>query len=188
MFHSFFRVPRLLKGLHQSHTSIIDRNGMAVSLTTTVNSVFGCHVLDPITGMVLNDEMDDFSVPDTPNDFGLWPSPCKMPSLSVVLLLLMASPDNFPLPGKRPVSSTAPSIVENADGSLYASLGGSGGARIFGSILQVLLNLDWGLDASEAVEFSRLHDQLYPLVLDADEDYPSESLEFLRQLGHNVTS
>ncbi|XP_006461504.1 gamma-glutamyltransferase [Agaricus bisporus var. bisporus H97] len=153
-----------------SHTSIIDRNGMAVSLTTTVNSVFGCHVLDPTTGMVLNDEMDDFSVPDTPNDFGLWPSPY-----------------NFPLPGKRPVSSTAPTIIENADGSIYASIGGAGGARIFGSILQVLLNLDWGLDASEAVEFSRLHDQLYPLVLDADEDYPSESLEFLRRLGHNVT-
>lgn len=51
----------------------------------------------------------------------------------------------------------------------------------------MLLNLDWGLDASEAVEFGRLHDQLYPLVLDADDTYPSEILDDLRQLGHNVT-
>jgi gamma-glutamyltranspeptidase/glutathione hydrolase/leukotriene-C4 hydrolase len=103
------------------------------------------------------------------------------------MAFLIAFPDNYPLPGKRPASSTAPSIIENPDGSLYASIGGSGGARIFGTILQVLLNLDWGLDASEAVEFSRLHDQLYPLILEADEDYPPESLEFLRRLGHNVT-
>lgn len=81
----------------------------------------------------------------------------------------------------------SPSIIENPDGSFYASIGGAGGGRIFGSVLQVLLNLDWGLDASEAVEFGRLHDQLYPLVLEADEDYPPEALEFLRRVGHNVT-
>ncbi len=96
-------------------------------------------------------------------------------------------PDNYPEPGKRPLSSTVPTIIEKSDGSLYAVLGGSGGSRIFGSVLQVLLNLDWGLDASEAVEFGRLHDQLYPLTLDADDVYPSGILESLRQLGHNVT-
>lgn len=85
------------------------------------------------------------------------------------------------------MSSTVPAIIENSDGSFYAAIGGAGGSRIFGSVLQVLLNLDWGLDASEAVEFGRLHDQLYPSALDADDVYPSEILEFLRQLGHNVT-
>lgn len=85
------------------------------------------------------------------------------------------------------MSSTAPAIIENPDGSLYAAIGGSGGSRIFGAVLQVLLNLDWGLDASEAVEFGRLHDQLYPLILDVDEGYPPDTLEFLRELGHNVT-
>jgi len=53
---------------------------MAVSLTTTVNSVFGSFVLDPVTGILFNDEMDDFAVPGVPNDFGLYPSPCKFNS------------------------------------------------------------------------------------------------------------
>ncbi|KAF9452369.1 gamma-glutamyltranspeptidase [Macrolepiota fuliginosa MF-IS2] len=153
-----------------SHTSIVDQHGMAVAVTSTVNSVFGSLVLDPVTGVLLNNEMDDFSVPGTPNGFGLWPSPY-----------------NYPEAGKRPVSSTVPSIIEDPDGSFYAAIGGSGGSRIFGSILQVLVNLDWGLDASQAVEFGRLHDQLYPLVLDADSVYPPEILNYLKHLGHNVT-
>jgi gamma-glutamyltranspeptidase/glutathione hydrolase/leukotriene-C4 hydrolase len=85
MSRGFFpEFPDLITSLHQSHTSIIDRNGMAVAFTTSVNSVFGSHLLDPTTGMVLNDEMDDFSVPGTPNDFGLWPSPCTSSSLALV--------------------------------------------------------------------------------------------------------
>jgi len=143
---------------------------MAVSITSTVNTVFGSTVIDPVTGVILNNEMDDFSVPGTPNGFGLWPSPY-----------------NYPEPGKRPLSSTVPAIIENPDGSFYAAIGGSGGSRIFGSVLQVLLNLDWGLDASKAVEFGRLHDQLYPLTVDADDVYPSEILDILRDLGHNIT-
>jgi gamma-glutamyltranspeptidase/glutathione hydrolase/leukotriene-C4 hydrolase len=95
--------------------------------------------------------------------------------------------DNYPEPGKMPVSSTAPTIIENSDGSFFASIGGSGGGRIFPAIVQVLLNLDWGLDASEALEFGRLHDQLYPLNLEADDIYPSEILDYLRAVGHNVT-
>lgn len=153
-----------------SHTSIVDKNGMAVSLTSTVNLVFGSEVLDPVTGVILNDEMDDFSIPGTPNGFGLWPSPY-----------------NYPEPGKRPLSSTTPTIIENANGSFYLSIGASGGSRIFPSVFQVLLNLDWGLDLSEAIEFGRLHDQLYPLFLDADNVYPSDLLDDLRSRGHNVT-
>lgn len=95
--------------------------------------------------------------------------------------------DNFPEPGKRPLSSMTPTIVENADGSFYLAIGGSGGSRIFGSIFQVILNLNWGLDISQAVEFGRLHDQLYPNALDADDNYPPDLLEELRQRGHNVT-
>lgn len=63
--------------IYQSHTSVVDKNGMAVALTSTVNLVFGSQVLDPETGVILNDEMDDFSTPDVPNGFGLWPSPCN---------------------------------------------------------------------------------------------------------------
>ncbi|KAJ7084375.1 gamma-glutamyltranspeptidase [Mycena belliarum] len=152
-----------------SHTSVVDKNGMAVSLTSTVNLIFGSQVMDPETGVLLNNEMDDFSIPGTPNGFGLWPSPY-----------------NYPAPGKRPLSSTAPTIIENQDGSFFAAVGGSGGSRIFGAVFQVLLNLGWGLDASAAVEYFRLHTQLYPPVVDADAGYPADVLAGLRARGHTL--
>ncbi|TFK74043.1 gamma-glutamyltranspeptidase [Pluteus cervinus] len=153
-----------------SHTSIVDQDDMAVAITSTVNLIFGSRVLDPETGILFNDEMDDFSIPGVSNEFGLRPSPY-----------------NYPQPGKRPLSSTSPTILENADGSFYVALGGSGGSRIFGSVFQTILNMDWGLDASQAVEFGRLHDQLYPSTLDADNVYPWDLLEGLRERGHNLT-
>lgn len=160
---------------------------MAVALTSTVNLIFGSQVLDPETGIILNDEMDDFSIPDIPNKFGLYPSPCTDISLSL-LCNANALADNFPEPGKRPLSSTAPTILEHPDGSFYIAIGGSGGSRIFPSVFQVLLNLDWGMDISEAIEYGRLHDQLYPLQLDADDVLPKHILRDLRERGHNVTS
>ncbi|KAF8234461.1 gamma-glutamyltranspeptidase [Tricholoma matsutake] len=153
-----------------SHTSVVDKHGMAVALTSTVNLVFGSQVLDPVTGIILNDEMDDFSIPGIPNAFDLLPSPY-----------------NFPEPGKRPLSSTIPTIIEHADGSLFVAIGGSGGSQIFGAVFQTLLNLDLGLDVSQAIEFGRLHDQLYPPILEADSVYPPEILDGLRDRGHNVT-
>ncbi|KAJ7680309.1 gamma-glutamyltranspeptidase [Mycena polygramma] len=150
-----------------SHTSVVDKHGMAVSLTSTVNLVFGSQLLDPETGMILNDEMDDFSTPGTPNGFGLWPSPY-----------------NYPEAGKRPLSSTVPTIIEHADGTFAAAIGGSGGSRIFGAVFQVLLNLDWGLDVSAAVEYGRVHTQLLPEILDADVGYPPHILAGLRDRGH----
>ncbi|KIY53111.1 gamma-glutamyltranspeptidase [Fistulina hepatica ATCC 64428] len=153
-----------------SHTSTIDKNGMSVSVTSTINFVFGSQVLDPITGIIFNDEMDDFSVPGVPNGFGLWPSPY-----------------NYPEAGKRSLSSTAASIIDNQDGSFYASIGGSGGSRIFGSIFQVLMNLEWDLDISKAIEYGRVHDQLYPLTMEVDDTYPADIIDGLRALGHNVT-
>lgn len=95
-------------------------------------------------------------------------------------------PDNFPEPGKRPLSSTAPTIIEHADGSFYLAIGGSGGSRIFPSVFQVLLNLEWGLDISSAIEFGRLHDQLYPLHVDADNVYPQDILKDLENRGHKI--
>ncbi|KAH7914136.1 gamma-glutamyltranspeptidase [Hygrophoropsis aurantiaca] len=153
-----------------SHTCAIDNSGMAVSLTSTVNLVFGSMVLDPETGIILNDEMDDFSVPGSPNGFGLWPSPY-----------------NYPEPGKRPLSSTAPTIVENEDGTFYLALGGSGGSRIFGVLFQVMINLDWGMDVSQAIEAGRVHDQLLPLEVDVDDILPKEFIDALKVRGHNVT-
>ncbi|KAJ7901817.1 nucleophile aminohydrolase [Mycena olivaceomarginata] len=141
-----------------SHTSVIDKNGMAVALTSTVNLIFGSQVLDPETGVLLNDEMDDFSTPGTPNGFGLWPSPY-----------------NYPEPGKRPLSSMVPTIVEHEDGSLTV-VGGSGGGRIFGAIFQ-----------TEAVEYWRVHTQLLPEIVDADEGYPAHILAGLLERGHQLS-
>lgn len=77
--------------------------------------------------------------------------------------------------------------MEHADGSVYLVAGGSGGSYIFPGVFQTILNLDWGLDAREAVEHGRVHDQLYPTYVNADEIYPQELLTQLAQRGHNIT-
>jgi gamma-glutamyltranspeptidase/glutathione hydrolase/leukotriene-C4 hydrolase len=80
-----------------------------------------------------------------------------------------------------------PVIIEQPDGSLYLTVGGVGGSKIVPAVFQVILNLDWGMDVSESVEFGRLHDQLYPTRVDVDNTYPRPLLDTLRQRGHNVT-
>ncbi|CAG8662645.1 26297_t:CDS:10, partial [Gigaspora rosea] len=85
----------------------------------SVNLIWGSQVLDPVTGILLNDEMDDFSIPGAPNHFGLRPSPY-----------------NFVSPGKRPLSSTVPTIVENENGKVELVTGGSGGTKILSAVLQ----------------------------------------------------
>lgn len=125
--------------------------------------------MDPASGIILNDEMDDFSTPGTINAFGL-----------------PASPYNYPEPNKRPLSSTSAMIMEsdnakNDDGDKewIAAIGGSGGSRIFPSVAQVLLNLEWGMDVVTAVEEPRLHDQLFPAYVGA-ETGGYQSLGFVR--------
>lgn len=96
--------------------------------------------------------------------------------------------DNYPEPGKRPLSSTVPTIVENEDGSFFLATGGSGGTKIFPGVAQVLLGInDWGLDPSRAIEWGRVHDQLYPLHVEVDDVLSNEEIDGLRQRGHNVT-
>src|SRR6266851_6038192 len=130
--------------------------------------------------------MDDFSTPGVPNAFGLWPSPCPWSCYTELELYCSSIPDNYPEAHKRPLSSTAPTIIEHSDGSFYVALGGSGGSRIFPAIFQVILNLDWGLDISSAIEYGRLHHQLYPEWIDADATYPHELLLGLRTRGHRL--
>jgi len=125
--------------------------------------------MDPGTGIVLNDEMDDFGTPNMPNEFGLLPSPY-----------------NYPAPGKRPLSSMAPVIVEKSNGDLHIVAGGSGGSRIFGAIIQTILNVDWGMDISSAIENARVHDQLFPQVVVTESTINKEELRTLKEVGHNV--
>lgn len=99
----------------------------------------------------------------------------------------MSAIDNYPKPGKRPLSSTTPTIIEDENGEFFAAIGGSGGSKIFPAVFQTLVNLDWGLDASTAVEYGRVHDQLFPMTVDADNIYPANILDDLRHRGHNIT-
>lgn len=96
-----------------------DQSGMAVSLTTTVNLLFGSKIMVPETGVILNNEMNDFSIPGSSNAFGYIPSPA-----------------NYIRPGKRPLSSITPVIVEHANGSFYYAVAAAGGSRIITSVLQ----------------------------------------------------
>ncbi|EIW83028.1 gamma-glutamyltranspeptidase [Coniophora puteana RWD-64-598 SS2] len=152
-----------------SQTSVVDSAGMAVSLTSTINGIFGSLVLDPETGVILNNEMDDFSTPGSPNGDGLRPSPY-----------------NYPAPGKRPLSSCVPTIMENSDGSIHLVTGGSGGSKIFGAVFQTILNVEWGQDVGSAIEYGRVHNQLLPEVVEVDSILPEEYVEELRERGHMV--
>ncbi|TIC14591.1 gamma-glutamyltranspeptidase [Wallemia mellicola] len=152
-----------------THLILVDDDDGVVTLTSTVNGLFGSHVLDEHTGIILNNEMDDFSIPGHPNMFGLWPSPY-----------------NLPEPYKRPLSSTAPTIVER-EGNLVAALGGSGGSRIFGSVLQTLLHILQGYNPSAAIEAPRVHDQLFPPVVTFESGFSRHLIREMRLRGHNTT-
>lgn len=113
---------------------------------------------------------------------------CILSYCTVAISSNGAAKVNYPEPNKRPLSSCVPTIVEHANGSLYLTVGGAGGLRIFPSVFQVMLNIEWGQDVSAAIEFGRLHDQLYPMEVVADSTYPQDILTSLTKKGHNITS
>lgn len=130
-----------------SHFSIIDENDNSISMTTTINLLFGSMIYDPNTGIILNDEMDDFSLPNLNNAFNLTPSIY-----------------NFIYPGKRPLSSTAPTIIINNFTNLTDFLiGAAGGSRITSAVLQAIIRIYYlNHDLIETISFPRLHHQLIP--------------------------
>jgi gamma-glutamyltranspeptidase/glutathione hydrolase/leukotriene-C4 hydrolase len=155
-----------------THLSVVDQWGGAASVTSTVNLIWGSHVMAPNTGIILNDEQDDFAVPGAPDAFGLPPSP-----------------HNYPAPGKRPLSSTAPTIVHAPDGRVVGVLGGSGGSRIFPAVAMVLLNLACGDDISQAIERPRMHDQVLPPITTLEvgpEGVDKDWLAALKKRGHKI--
>jgi gamma-glutamyltranspeptidase / glutathione hydrolase len=153
-----------------SHLSVIDAAGNAVACTTTINTGFGSMVVAEGTGIILNNEMDDFAVqPGAPNVYGL-----------------VGAEANAVAPRKRPLSSMAPIIVTRA-GAVVLAAGGSGGPLILSGTLQVLLNvLDFGLDATSAVAAPRIHDQWMPPVLVVEPGVPAATREVLARQGHTV--
>ncbi|KAH7132092.1 gamma-glutamyltranspeptidase 1 precursor [Dendryphion nanum] len=159
-----------------SHIVSADYTGLSISLTTTVNLLFGSKLVVPETGVIMNNEMNDFSIPNTTNAFGYIPSPA-----------------NFIRPGKRPLSSISPIIVEHLNATspasaFYVSIGAAGGSRIITSTLQNLIYiLDDGLSVPEAIAQPRMHDQLVPAQVSFEYGFDNSTTAFLKQLGHNVT-
>ena len=142
--------PAAAGGGNTTHMSVVDAEGNAVALTTTINTWFGSGVTVPGLGFVLNDEMDDFSAaPGAANAFGL-----------------VQGEPNAIAPGKRMLSSMSPTIVLGAGGDVDLVLGAAGGSRIISTVFEELSNaIDFGMDAADAVRAPRFHQQDLPDVL-----------------------
>ncbi|PNP56287.1 hypothetical protein THARTR1_03812 [Trichoderma harzianum] len=154
-----------------SHIVAADASGMAVSMTTTINLLFGSTLIVPETGVIMNNEMNDFSIPGVSNSFGYIPSPA-----------------NYIRPGKRPLSSISPIIAETADGKLYLALGAAGGSRIITANIQNTIHvLDSNMTTAEALLQPRLHDQLVPAQTSFEYAYDNRTVAFMKSVGHNIT-
>jgi gamma-glutamyltranspeptidase/glutathione hydrolase len=155
-----------------SHLSIIDGDGNAVATTQTVNYSFGSCVVAEGTGVVLNDEMDDFSIKsDVPNVFGL-----------------VTGDANAPAPGKTMLSSMSPSFVFGPDGKLVLALGSPGGPRIISATLQTIIGvIDFQRPLPAAVAAPRIHHQWLPDELRVEKGaFSPETLAALRAFGHTL--
>ncbi len=143
----------LSESMQTTHYSVVDADGMAVSVTTTLNGGFGSLVVVEGAGFFLNNEMDDFtSAPGEPNMFGL-----------------VQGEANAIGPGKRMLSSMTPTIVEDPEGRLMLVVGSPGGPRIITAVYETILNvIDHGMDVQEAVAAPRVHHQWLPDVLFAE--------------------
>jgi len=151
-----------------SHISVIAPNGDAVAATSTINLALGSEIMSPRTGIIYNDEMDDFSFPDIINDFGLPPSP-----------------NNFARPGKRPLSSMSPAIFVDENGDVKLAIGAAGGSSITSATaLTSILSMRLGLDISICLDAPRLHHQLMPMMVKYQSEFSSEVVKELIKRGH----
>ncbi|HYX15942.1 MAG TPA: gamma-glutamyltransferase [Nostoc sp.] len=161
----------LNEGTNTTHYSIVDQYGNAVAVTYTINSYFGAGVIPGNTGFFLNNEMDDFTAkPGVANNFGL-----------------MQGSANSIEPGKRPLSSMAPTIVTK-DGKVFMVTGSPGGSTITTTVLQIITNvIDYGMNITEAVNAPRIHYQGLPNVV-ITEPYAlnSKDLQNLWSMGYRV--
>jgi gamma-glutamyltranspeptidase/glutathione hydrolase len=159
-------------GPNTTHFSVVDAQGNAVALTTTLNGWFGSGVTVTGAGFVLNNEMDDFStVPGTPNMFGL-----------------VQMETNAVAPGKRMLSSMTPTIVTGKDGKVELVLGAAGGPTILTAVFQVLSNVvDFGFDVTAATNAPRFHQQDFPDRMMTEKGGFSEPLQkALEAMGHTL--
>ena len=160
------------EGMHTTHYSIVDADGNAASVTTTLNNGFGSAVTVTGAGFLLNDEMDDFtSAPGKPNMYGL-----------------VQGEANSIAPGKRMLSAMTPSIVLGRDGQLLMVVGTPGGPTIITTVAQVILDvLDQGMTLADAVAAPRIHHQALPDVIRYERGGLSDAaVAALRGMGHKV--
>lgn len=165
---SFGKIPPA-ESTETTHFSIVDKDGNAVAITTTLNGSMGSKVVVKGGGYLLNNEMDDFSVkPGEPNMFGL-----------------VGNEGNAIAPGKRMLSSMTPTIVEK-DGQLKMLVGAPGGATIITSVFQAIMNvLDHDMPMQAAVNATRVHHQWLPDVLQIEKNrLPDTTLKRLKRMGH----
>jgi gamma-glutamyltranspeptidase/glutathione hydrolase len=157
---------------HTTHIAAADAEGYWVAITTTVNTTFGSKVVVPGTGVVLNNQMDDFSIaPGVANAFGL-----------------VGNEANAIQPGKRPLSSMSPTIVLQ-DGRPLMTLGASGGPRIISQVvLAIVRHADLGMPLDEAIAAPRLHHQWRPNRLFVEPEWPNRLRRELRLRGHDVVT
>lgn len=155
-----------------SHLNVVDRDRNAVSLTFTLNLGFGAGVVVPGTGIVLNNEMDDFATaPGVPNAFGL-----------------VGNQQNAIAPAKKPLSSMSPTIVTEAE-QLRLVVGAAGGSTIITTVLQLVMNvLVFEQDVATAINAPKVHHQWRPLPLRVEErvKFSNRTLEDLQQRGHVI--
>ena len=157
---------------HTTHYSVVDSEGNAVAVTTTLNDSFGSRVTAEGLGFLMNDEMDDFAAkPGVPNLFGL-----------------IQGPANVIGPGKRPLSAMTPTMVLK-DGKLFLVLGSPGGPRIITTVANILMGVvDYGMNIQEAVNAPRFHHQWLPDAVNVEQWFSPDAIRVLGQIGHKVES
>jgi gamma-glutamyltranspeptidase/glutathione hydrolase len=162
--------PANFEGKNTTHFSVIDRDGNAVSNTYTLNFSYGLGLVAEGTGVLLNNELDDFTAkPGAANAYGL-----------------VGYEANLPGPGKRPLSSMTPTIVLK-DGKPALITGSPGGSRIITAVLQVIVNtIDFHLPIEQAVSAPRLHHQWQPDEVYVEPGFAPEVLDALARRGHTI--
>ena len=157
-------------GKHTTHLCAADKAGNWVAITSTVNTPFGSKVIVPGLGVVMNNQMDDFSAaPGTPNSYGL-----------------VGSENNSIAPGKRPLSSMSPTIVLK-DGKPVMTVGAAGGPKIITQAVWAIINhLDLKMTVGEAIAAKRVHHQWSPDRLAVESSLDADQVEYLMAKGHKV--
>ncbi len=161
------------EGMDTTHFTVVDKEGNVVTNTYTINDLYGSAVTVKGTGILLNDEMDDFAArPGTPNLYGL-----------------IQGENNSVQPKKRPLSSMTPTIVLRKDGSFWFALGARGGPRIITSVLQAVVNvIDHDMNIQQAIDAPRIHHQWFPdEILSEPFGMSSDTQKTLEKLGHKFS-